>query len=54
MNVEDVENTIFAGAQAACCSMLLNQMPSNRLVEALRANENILHVMLNPCSMPQM
>ena len=53
VNVEDVENTIFAGAQAACCSMLLDQTPSNRVVESFRANENILHVMLNPCSVPQ-
>lgn len=49
VNIEEIENTIFAGAQAACCSILLDQSPSTRLVESLRGNENILHVMLNPC-----
>jgi D-3-phosphoglycerate dehydrogenase len=49
VNVEEVENTIFAGAKAACCSMLMDQMPSTRLIDALRANENILHVMVNQC-----
>jgi D-3-phosphoglycerate dehydrogenase len=49
INVEEVENTIFAGAAAACCSMLLDQAPSAALVDGLRTNDNILHVMLNPC-----
>jgi len=49
VNVEEVENTIFAGAQAACCSMLLDQLPSAGLIDSFRGNENILHVMLNPC-----
>jgi D-3-phosphoglycerate dehydrogenase / 2-oxoglutarate reductase len=53
VNVEEVENTIFAGAKAACCSMLLGQLPSTSLVESFRANENILHVMVNPCSVAQ-
>jgi D-3-phosphoglycerate dehydrogenase len=48
INVEEMENTIFAGAAAACCSMLLDQSPSDSLVDGLRGNESILHVTLNP------
>ena len=49
INIEEMENTIFAGAEAACCSMLLDKSPSPPLTDSLRRNENILHVMLNPC-----
>ena len=47
INVEEVENTIFDGAQAACCSMLLDQVPSDKLIESIKNNENVLHVMVN-------
>jgi D-3-phosphoglycerate dehydrogenase len=50
INVEETENTIFSGAEAACCSMLLDHSPSPKLVAAIRGNANILHVMLNPCA----
>ena len=49
INVEEMENTIFAGAEAACCATLLDQCPTDELVKGLRNNENILHVTLNPC-----
>jgi len=49
INVEEMENTIFAGAKAACCSTLLDQRPSDTLVDGLRNNDNILQVTLNPC-----
>lgn len=53
INVEEMENTIFAGASAACCSMLLDQSPSSSLIERTRNNHNILHVTLNPnCNNP--
>ncbi len=48
INVEEMENTIFAGAVAACCSMLLDQSPSSSLVNRMRNNHDILHVTLNP------
>jgi D-3-phosphoglycerate dehydrogenase len=48
INVEEMENTIFAGAAAACCSMLLDQSPSGSLVDRMRNNCDILHVTLNP------
>ena len=47
VNVEEMENTIFAGAKAGCCSMLLDQSPSAELLASLGRNENILHMMLN-------
>ena len=50
INVEEMENTIFAGAQAACCAMLLDQSPSPELIASLRGNADILHVLLNACS----
>ena len=50
VNVEEMENTIFAGAEAACCSMLLDQPPSAKLLDFFRANASILHVTINPCT----
>jgi D-3-phosphoglycerate dehydrogenase / 2-oxoglutarate reductase len=49
INVEEVENTIFAGAATACCSMLLDQQPSDSLLSSLRRSTNILHVSFNAC-----
>jgi D-3-phosphoglycerate dehydrogenase / 2-oxoglutarate reductase len=49
INVEEMENTIFAGAAAACCAMRVDQQPSIPLLANLRKNENILHVSFNPC-----
>ncbi|MBV9122378.1 MAG: hypothetical protein JO112_03320 [Planctomycetes bacterium] len=49
INVEEMENTIFAGATAACCSMLLDQSPSKTLVDGLRNHGHILHVTIIPC-----
>jgi D-3-phosphoglycerate dehydrogenase / 2-oxoglutarate reductase len=49
INVEEMENTIFAGAKAACCSMLLDQSPSDALVNSIRGNPSVLHVLLNAC-----
>lgn len=47
INVEEVENTIFEGAKAACCAMLLDSAPSQELLTSLESNEDVLHVMLN-------
>jgi D-3-phosphoglycerate dehydrogenase len=49
INVEEMENAIFAGGSAACCSMLLDQQPSSTLLSSLRRSANILHVSFNPC-----
>ena len=42
INVEEMENAIFAGGSAACCSMRLDQQPSILMFAGLRKNENIL------------
>ena len=47
INIEEVENTVFDGAKAASCAILLDQEPSAKLLDSLRANPSILHVMLN-------
>jgi D-3-phosphoglycerate dehydrogenase / 2-oxoglutarate reductase len=49
INVEDMDNTIFAEAKAACCSMLLDHAPSNKLMESIRGNESILSATLSAC-----
>jgi D-3-phosphoglycerate dehydrogenase len=50
INVEETENTIFAGAQAACCAMLLDQAPSPKLIHQIQSSPNILHVLMTACS----
>ena len=50
INIAEMENTIFAGAQAACCSLQLDKPPSLQLVGKLRGDQNILHVLLTACS----
>ncbi|MGA2060595.1 MAG: hypothetical protein ABSG67_08955 [Thermoguttaceae bacterium] len=47
INVEEMTNTIFAGAEAACCSMQVDQTPLNGLMERLRDSKDILRVMLS-------
>ena len=49
VNVEDVENTVFAGAKVACTSLLLDRAPNGKLVDSLRGSENVLSVTLNAC-----
>ncbi len=46
INVEEMENTIFDGAQAACCTFQLDTPPSESTLETLRHNEAILQVSL--------
>ncbi|MBN2579470.1 MAG: hypothetical protein JXB10_10800 [Pirellulales bacterium] len=50
INIEETENQIFAGSQAACCSMLLDQAPSPKLIHDIQANPNILHAQMSACS----
>lgn len=44
INVEDMENTIFDGAQAACCTLQLDAAPSQAALAALEQNEFILQI----------
>ncbi len=46
INVEEMENTIFEGAQAACCTFLLDTPPSESAIDILRVNDAILQVSL--------
>ncbi len=46
INVEEMENTIFDGAKAACCTFLLDTSPSDAAVEKLKANDAILQISL--------
>ncbi len=46
INVEEMENTIFEGAQAACCTFLLDTPPSDAVIGKLNANDAILQVSL--------
>ncbi len=44
INVEEMENIIFADAQTASCTILLDNEPSAQAVQAIRQNENVLQV----------
>jgi D-3-phosphoglycerate dehydrogenase len=46
INVEDMENRIFRGAQAAVCYMTLSKRPSDGILSALEANENIIRAVV--------
>ncbi len=46
INVEEMENTIFDGAKAACCTFQLDTSPSDVLIGKLKENEAILQVSL--------
>jgi D-3-phosphoglycerate dehydrogenase len=46
INIEEMENTIFEGGEAACCTLKLDDKPSDKLVEKIRSGENIIQVLL--------
>ena len=46
INVEEMENTVFEGANAACCTLQLDTPPSSQALTLLERNENILRVAL--------
>lgn len=46
VNIEEMENTIFQGSQAASCTLKLDSKPSNELVAKLAENENIIQISL--------
>lgn len=47
VNVEEMENVIFDGAEAACCTLQLDQPPSPKLLEELNQDDAVLAVTLN-------
>ncbi len=44
INVEEMENTIFDGAVAACCKIKLDSRPGPEVVEEIRSAAEIIHV----------
>ena len=46
INIEEMENTIFDGELAACCSLVLDKPPSADLLKRISAAENIIQAML--------
>ncbi len=46
INVEEMENTIFDAAHAACCTFQLDTAPSASILATLRQNDAILQVSL--------
>ena len=49
INVEEMDNVIFAGGEAACCSLLLSAEPSGSFLESLAAKEEILSSAIRNC-----
>ena len=46
INVEEMENIIYDGAQAACARIRLDSAPTDGQIDTIRQNENILSVNL--------
>ena len=44
INVQEMENLIFAGAEAACARIQLDDRPNEGEINAIRANANVLSV----------
>jgi D-3-phosphoglycerate dehydrogenase len=44
INAQAIENTVFEGAQAACCTIELEQRPAQELLDRVRAAPEILFV----------
>lgn len=48
VNIEEMENVIFQGAHAACCTLSLDSAPSTELLAKLNADANIINVTCEP------
>lgn len=46
INIEEMENTIFEGELAACCSLVLDKTPSPALMARISAGDNIIQALL--------
>ena len=46
INVEEMENTIFEGELAACCSLILDKPPSEQLMRRIASNPDVIQAML--------
>jgi D-3-phosphoglycerate dehydrogenase len=48
LNIEEISNTIFEGAEAACTKLRLSGRPSENCLREIRAFEEVLHVDVVP------
>ena len=46
INVQEMENIIYLGAQAACARIQLDEPPKPEHISAIRANDDVLSVEL--------
>jgi D-3-phosphoglycerate dehydrogenase / 2-oxoglutarate reductase len=46
VNIEEMENLIFEGGQAACCTLKLDQKPGDDLVAQINASEHVISAAL--------
>ncbi len=46
INVEEMQNTVFSGGESACCSLKLDAVPSEDILNQVAANENIVQLRL--------
>jgi D-3-phosphoglycerate dehydrogenase len=46
INIEEMENTVFEGAAAACCTIRLDRAPSESLLAAFAEQRDVLHVLV--------
>ena len=46
INIEEMGNTIFEGGEAACCTLKLDEKPSEKLIGKIGSAENVIKVML--------
>jgi hypothetical protein len=44
VNVEEMENIIYEGAEAACARIQLGEMPTQEQIDKIRGNDNVLSV----------
>jgi D-3-phosphoglycerate dehydrogenase len=47
INVEEMENIVYAGGEAALARVQLDQSPSDEQLHAIRANPNVLSATLS-------
>jgi D-3-phosphoglycerate dehydrogenase len=47
INVEEMENSIFTGGEAAVCTLRLDDVPDRELVKKLRGLDNVIQVVLS-------
>ena len=48
INVEEMENIIYRGGEAACAKIRLSASPSHEQLENIRANQHVLTVSITP------